>query len=84
VPYLVTGVFIFQYFANCLSGGAKAVTGNMGLVRSLHFPRAVLPISLVLQNLFAMIPMVTVLAIIVVIFGEPPKPAGCSCRRRWC
>jgi teichoic acid transport system permease protein len=75
VPYLVTGVFVFQFFSSCLSGGAKAVTGNMGLVRSLHFPRAVLPISLVLQNLFALIPMVVVLAVIVVIFGETPKPS---------
>jgi teichoic acid transport system permease protein len=73
VPYLVTGVFIFQFFSQCLSGGAKAIVGNMGLVRSLHFPRAVLPISLVLQNIFALVPMVIVLAIIVVIFGERPK-----------
>ena len=43
----LTGVFVFQFFSNSLSGGAKAIIGNMGLVRSLHFPRAVLPISLV-------------------------------------
>jgi teichoic acid transport system permease protein len=71
VPFLVTGVFTFQYFSSCLSGGAKAIIGNMGLVRSLHFPRAVLPISLVLQNMFALMPMMAVLAILVVIFGEP-------------
>jgi teichoic acid transport system permease protein len=73
VPYLVTGVFVFQFFSSCLSGGARAIIGNMGLVRSLHFPRAVLPISLVAQNLFALIPMVAVLCLIVVIFGEKPK-----------
>ena len=71
VPYLVTGVFVFQYFSSCLSGGAKAIVGNMGLVRSLHFPRAVLPISLVAQNLFALFPMMAVLGVIVLIFGEP-------------
>jgi teichoic acid transport system permease protein len=71
VPFLVTGVFVFQYFSNCLSGGAKAIIGNMGLVRSLHFPRAVLPMSLVMQNLFALMPMMAVLAIVVLIFGEP-------------
>jgi teichoic acid transport system permease protein len=70
VPYLVTGVFVFQFFSSSLSGGAKAIVGNMGLVRSLHFPRAVLPISLVAQNVFALMPMMVVLAIIVVIFGE--------------
>jgi teichoic acid transport system permease protein len=73
VPYLVTGVFVFQFFSNSLSGGAKAIIGNMGLVRSLHFPRAVLPISLVVQNMFALIPMMAVLAVIVLIFGESVK-----------
>jgi teichoic acid transport system permease protein len=73
VPFLVTGVFVFQYFSSCLSGGAKAIIGNMGLVRSLHFPRAVLPISLVLQNAFALMPMMAVLAVIVVLTGEPIK-----------
>jgi len=70
VPYLVTGVFVFQFFSSCLSGGAKAIVGNMGLVRSLHFPRAVLPISLVAQNVFALIPIMVVLVVIVLIFGE--------------
>jgi teichoic acid transport system permease protein len=73
VPYLVTGVFVFQFFSNSLSGGAKAIIGNMGLVRSLHFPRAVLPISLVLQNAFALMPMMAVLAVIVLLTGEPLK-----------
>jgi len=73
VPFLVTGVFVFQYFSSCLSGGAKAIVGNMGLVRSLHFPRAVLPISLVLQNAFALMPMMAVLAVIVLLTGEPIK-----------
>lgn len=73
VPYLVTGVFVFQFFAGCLSGGAKSIVGNMGLVRSLHFPRAVLPISLVIQQLLELIPMMAVLAILVVVFGETPS-----------
>jgi teichoic acid transport system permease protein len=73
VPFLVTGVFVFQFFSSCLSGGAKAIVGNMGLVRSLHFPRAVLPISLVIQNAFALMPMMAVLAVIVLLTGEPIK-----------
>jgi teichoic acid transport system permease protein len=73
VPYLVTGVFVFQFFSNCLSGGAKAIIGNMGLVRSLHFPRAVLPIALVVENVLALMPMMAVLAVLVLIFGEAVK-----------
>ena len=71
VPFLVTGVFIFQFFASCFSGGAKAIIGNMGLVRSLHFPRAVLPVSLVIQQLYALVPVLAVLGLIVIVFREP-------------
>ena len=85
MPFLVTGVFIFQYFSSCLSGGAKAIIGNMGLVRSLHFPRAVLPIRLVLQNMFALMPMMAVLAVIVADHRRAGDGrAGCWCPRPCC
>ena len=71
VPYLVSGIFVYQYFSSCFTSGAKAIIGNMGLVRSLHFPRAVLPVSQVLQQLYALAPMMAVLAVLVLIFGEP-------------
>ncbi len=70
VPYLVTGVFVFQYFAACFAEGARSILGNMGLIRSLHFPRALLPVALVLQQLFALIPMMAVLFILVLLQGE--------------
>lgn len=74
VPFLVTGIFVFQYFASCLSDGAKSITGNLGLVRSLHFPRALLPVATVLQRAFALGPMMAVLAVLVVATGEPLRP----------
>jgi teichoic acid transport system permease protein len=40
-------------------------------VRTLHFPRAVLPIASVLQQLFALGPVVLVMCLIVLISGEP-------------
>jgi teichoic acid transport system permease protein len=71
VAFLVTGVFVFQFFAGCLSSGAKSITSNLGLVRALHFPRALLPISVVLQQLFSFGPMLVVLAAVVLLSGEP-------------
>jgi len=70
VPFLVTGIFVFQFFSQCLSDGAKSITGNMGLVRSLHFPRALLPVAAVLQGAYALLPMMVVLAALAVITGE--------------
>jgi teichoic acid transport system permease protein len=71
IPFLVTGVFTFAFFSGCFSDGAKSIISNRGLVRTLHFPRAVLPIASVLQQLFALGPVVLVMCTIVLISGEP-------------
>lgn len=71
IPFLVTGVFTFAFFSGCFSDGAKSIISNRGLVRTLHFPRAVLPIASVLQQLFALGPVVLVMCLIVLISGEP-------------
>ena len=71
IPFLVTGVFTFAFFSGCFSDGAKSIVSNRGLVRTLHFPRAVLPIASVLQQLFALGPVVLVMCVIVLISGEP-------------
>jgi teichoic acid transport system permease protein len=72
IPFLVTGVFIFRYMASCMTSGAKAISGNISLVRSLHFPRAVLPISVALAEFVILLPSLIVLAIIVAAFGQGP------------
>lgn len=71
VPFLVLGIFVFQYFAGCLSDGAKAITGNAGLVRTLHFPRAILPVAVVLQHTLALLPMMATALVLTPVFGEP-------------
>jgi teichoic acid transport system permease protein len=71
IPFLVTGVFTFAFFAACFADGARAIIANAGLVRTLHFPRAVLPIASVLQQMFGLGPVVLVMCVIVKISGEP-------------
>lgn len=73
VAALVVGVFVFQFFSGCLTDGARSITGNSGLVRSLHFPRAVLPISTVIEQVLALVPMVVVLLVIALLTGEPVR-----------
>ncbi|WP_062524255.1 ABC transporter permease [Demequina rhizosphaerae] len=73
IPYLVTGFFVFQFFAQSFSQGAKAITGNTSLVRSLGFPRMLLPVSAVIRQIYELVPMMAVLAVILVGFGETPS-----------
>lgn len=69
--FLVTGVFVFGFTQRAIMSGAKSITGNMGLVRALHFPRAVLPLSEVYEELLKTGTSLVVLAVIVLLTGEP-------------
>lgn len=66
IPFLVTGVFVFTFTQSSVMAGVRAISGNLGLVRALHFPRASLPISFSLQQLqqllYSMIVLVAVTA----------------------
>lgn len=73
VASLVVGVFLFQFFAGSLTDGARSITGNSGLIKSLHFPRAVLPLATVIEQVLALVPMVVVLLAVAVGTGEPVR-----------
>ncbi len=38
VPFLVTGVFVFTFTQSSVMAGVRSISGNLGLVRALHFP----------------------------------------------
>lgn len=73
IAFITSGVFVWTFSSSISGSGSRAVTGNMGLVRALHFPRAALPISATLVELLAQIPVVVVLLGIVLITGESPS-----------
>ncbi|MFJ1546233.1 ABC transporter permease [Streptomyces sp. NPDC088246] len=75
IPFLVTGVFVFTFTQNSVMAGVRAISGNLGLVRALHFPRASLPISFSLQQLQQLLFSMIVLAVVAVAFGSYPGPS---------
>ncbi|WP_371636321.1 ABC transporter permease [Streptomyces zaomyceticus] len=72
VPFLITGVFVWTFTSDTVMAGTRAISGNLGLVRALHFPRASLPISLALQQLQQLLLSLTALVAILFCFGEFP------------
>ncbi|MEU8955811.1 ABC transporter permease [Streptomyces sp. NPDC048518] len=72
VPFLVTGVFIFTFTQQSVMAGTRAISGSLGLVRALHFPRAALPISYCLQQLQQLLFSMCALLVILLAFGVPP------------
>ncbi|MGW9637935.1 ABC transporter permease [Streptomyces albidoflavus] len=72
VPFLVTGVFVFTFTQSSVMSGVRSISGNLGLVRALHFPRASLPISFSLQQLQQLLFSMIVLFAVVMAFGSYP------------
>ncbi|MFE5734426.1 ABC transporter permease [Streptomyces sp. NPDC056528] len=73
IPFLVTGIFVFTFTQSSVMAGVRAISGNLGLVRALHFPRASLPISFSLQQLQQLLFSMIVLVAITVSFGSYPS-----------
>ncbi|MEU9290452.1 ABC transporter permease [Streptomyces sp. NPDC048275] len=71
IPFLVTGVFIWTFTQSSILSGTRAISGNLGLVRALHFPRAALPVSLALQQLQQLLFSMAALVVILLVFGVP-------------
>jgi teichoic acid transport system permease protein len=71
IPFLVTGVFIWTFTQSSILAGTRAISGNLGLVRALHFPRAALPISFCLQQLQQLLFSMCALVVILLCFGVP-------------
>ncbi|MEV6289640.1 ABC transporter permease [Streptomyces sp. NPDC004059] len=75
IPFLVTGVFVFTFTQSSVMSGVRAISGNLGLVRALHFPRASLPISFSLQQLQQLLFSMIVMFVVAIGFGSYPSLA---------
>ncbi|BBB01235.1 putative ABC transporter membrane protein [Actinacidiphila reveromycinica] len=72
IAFLVTGVFIFTFTQSSVLSGVKSISGNLGLIRALHFPRASMPIAFTLMQLQQLMMSMFVLLAIVLMTGEVP------------
>jgi teichoic acid transport system permease protein len=72
LPFLAIGVFSFGYMQRSITACASSIISNQGLIRSLSFPRAILPISAVVRETIAFLPA---LGLLLVLNGFPPEGA---------
>ena len=73
IPFLVTGVFVWTYTQLSVTAGVRAISGNLGLVRALHFPRASLPLALCVQQFQQLVCSMLVLVAVLLGFGVAPS-----------
>ncbi|GAA2911068.1 ABC transporter permease [Streptosporangium fragile] len=70
--FLITGMFVFTYTQRSVSSGAKSISGNLSLIRALHFPRAALPFAYTIQEFQQLLISMGVLIALVLVTGEMP------------
>lgn len=73
LAYLFTGVFLFGFMSGSLQSGAASITGNSGLVKSLSFPRVLMPISAIIKQILNFWPQIGLLVITMLLTGNYPK-----------
>ncbi len=70
VAYLVIGVFLFQMSSRAISVSSRAIAGNKNVIHAFQFPRASLVLAANLRELFANIPVLITMLVLVIIL--PP------------
>ncbi|MGH8912337.1 MAG: ABC transporter permease, partial [Acidimicrobiia bacterium] len=66
--YLLSGMFVFHFTSQSMTGGANSIIQNAKLLANLRFPRLLLPISTLIEALVGFVASLGVLAVMVVIF----------------
>ena len=68
IGFLIIGVFMFSFSAKALTGGAGAMSAGKNIIRAFSFPRAAIPLALVLRETISMFPVIlTMFAMILLI-----------------
>jgi lipopolysaccharide transport system permease protein len=75
VFYLMLGLLAWTFFASSAAMSTGAIADNGGLVKSVRFPRAILPISTVLFNLVQYILTVLVFLPLMLVYYQVPLAA---------
>lgn len=72
VGFLAIGVFAFHFTMRSVKAGARSIATNESLIRAISFPRAVLPLSVVIAEFLALGYAFAAMFAIVLITGEEP------------
>lgn len=64
IAFIVVGTFTYRAFDQVVVAGGRSVSKNLSLVRSIHFPRAVLPLASTLTEVVSFLPAAAVMCII--------------------
>lgn len=68
--FLLIGVFLFTYTARCATSGVGSMAASKNLLQSFSFPRAAIPLAVVIRETLSMIPVLASMVILLLVI--PP------------
>lgn len=71
LAFMSVGLFTYQFSTTSVTQGARSITGNRPLLRSIWFPRAMLPLTTTTTQLFAFLPKLLLMLVVCLGTGEP-------------
>ncbi|MFE6971747.1 ABC transporter permease [Isoptericola sp. NPDC057653] len=83
IAFITIGTFLYRFFEQSVHAGSRSIAQKSNLIRSLHFPRAVLPIAQVVSLLTTLVPALLVMLAIVLLSGLLPKYATVQVTWTW-
>jgi teichoic acid transport system permease protein len=72
LAYLVVGVLTFNLISQATTNAARCVVNNRSLIRSLHFPRAAIPITSAIASFYVYLPGVAIMTVVSLAMGNYP------------
>lgn len=71
--FLLIGIFLFRFTTACLNQGATAMANSRGLTSAFSFPRAAIPLAVVVRETLAMLPVLATMVFLLLVV--PPGTA---------
>jgi teichoic acid transport system permease protein len=73
ILFLTVGIFVYQYTQRATVDGAKSIVGNIGLLKAIKFPRAMLPITSTVTETLSSLPTFLVVFAVALLTGQSPR-----------
>ncbi len=73
ITFLTIGTLTFTFSQRSTLSGAGSVVNNLGLIRAVEFPRAILPVTSTLTETLSMLPSLLVIGLVALSTGETPS-----------
>jgi lipopolysaccharide transport system permease protein len=71
--FLISGLFPWQWFSNSMNASPMIFLGNASIIKKVNFPRNIIPLATILQDMLHFILSIPVITIFLFIYHKSPS-----------